>query len=109
MRILQVIDYPALHVDVDRQRAAQAGLTQRDVANNLLVSLSSSALVSPSFWLNPKNSVNYTVVVQDAAAPRSPRSSDVLATPLTAAGSAVDRIDQRRAAVGVPRARRRSC
>src|SRR5207253_8039306 len=45
-------------------RAAQIGITQRDVANNLLVSLSSSSLVAPSFWINPKNNVNYFVVVQ---------------------------------------------
>src|SRR5207253_5938720 len=30
----------------------------------LLVSLSSSSLVAPSFWINPKNNVNYFVVVQ---------------------------------------------
>ncbi|HEY7375618.1 MAG TPA: efflux RND transporter permease subunit, partial [Polyangia bacterium] len=62
--IVQVIDYPALKVDVDRLRAAQAGIAQRDVANNLLVSLSSSGLVAPSFFLNPHNNVNYFVVVK---------------------------------------------
>ena len=66
-----MIDYPALKVDVDRLRAAQAGIAERDVANNLLVSLSSSALVAPSYFLNPHNNVNYTVVVK---------------TPLAAAG-----------------------
>jgi multidrug efflux pump subunit AcrB len=40
------------------------GITERDVANNLLVTLSSSSLVAPSFWINPKNYVNYPVVVQ---------------------------------------------
>jgi multidrug efflux pump subunit AcrB len=64
VRIPQVLAYPALRVDVDRARAAQIGVTERDVANNLLVSLSSSSLVAPSFWINPKNNVNYPVVVQ---------------------------------------------
>src|SRR5437016_13685457 len=64
VRIPQVLAHPALALDVDRARAAQIGITQRDVANNLLVSLSSSTLVAPSFWINPKNNVNYPVVVQ---------------------------------------------
>ncbi|CAK9249801.1 unnamed protein product [Sphagnum jensenii] len=62
--IKQVLDYPALNVNVDRVRAARLGLTQRDVANNLLITLSSSSTVSPSFFLNPINSVNYAVAVQ---------------------------------------------
>jgi multidrug efflux pump subunit AcrB len=64
VRIPQVLAHPALAVEVDRQRAAQIGITERDVANNLLVTLSSSALVAPSFWINPRNNVNYPVVVQ---------------------------------------------
>ncbi|MCA1827851.1 MAG: efflux RND transporter permease subunit [Myxococcales bacterium] len=64
VRIPQVLAHPALALEVDRQRAAQIGVTERDVANNLLVSLSSSSLVAPSFWINPKNNVNYFVVVQ---------------------------------------------
>ena len=62
--IKQVLDYPAMRVDVDRIRAAQLGLTQKDVANEVLISLSSSTMVSPSFYINPQNSVNYPVVVQ---------------------------------------------
>ena len=62
--IKQVLDYPSINIDVDRQRAAQLGLTQRDVATNMLVALSSSSLISPSFYINPQNSVNYPVVVQ---------------------------------------------
>ncbi len=64
VRIPQVLAYPALRLNVDRARAAQIGITERDVANNLLVSLSSSSLVAPSFWINPKNNVNYFVAVQ---------------------------------------------
>ncbi len=64
VHINQVLDYPVLQVDVDRTRAAQLGMSERDVANNALVSLSSSVLVAPSFFLNPANNVNYTVAVQ---------------------------------------------
>ena len=64
VHITQVLDYPTLKLDVDRLRAAQLGLTQRDVANDVLISLSSSSLVAPSYFLNPANNVNYTVVVK---------------------------------------------
>ncbi len=62
--IKQVLDYPTFNVDVDRVRASQLGLTQRDVANDVLISLSSSTMISPSFYISPTNSVNYNVVVQ---------------------------------------------
>ncbi len=61
--LVQVLDYPALQVDVDRLRAAKLGIAQRDVANNMLVELASSSLVAPNFFLNPQNGVNYNVAV----------------------------------------------
>lgn len=64
VRVPQVLDYPALRVNVDRARAIQVGLDEQQVANNLLVSLASSALVYPSYWLNPKDGVNYLVAAQ---------------------------------------------
>ncbi|HKS95206.1 MAG TPA: efflux RND transporter permease subunit [Terriglobia bacterium] len=64
VHVAQVLDYPALKVNVDRVRAAELGLSQRDVANTVLIALSSSSLVSPNFFLNPANNVNYTVAVQ---------------------------------------------
>ena len=80
--IKQVLDYPTFQVDVDRVRAAQLGLTQRDVANDVLISLSSSTMVGPSFFINPANSVNYNVVVQT---PYQKISSvdDLMNTPIT--------------------------
>jgi multidrug efflux pump subunit AcrB len=80
--IVQVVDYPALKVDVDRLRAAQAGIAERDVASNLLVSLSSSGLVAPSYFLNPHNNVNYTVVVKTPLKQLA-SVSQVMATPIT--------------------------
>lgn len=62
--LLQVPDQPQLTVDVDRTKALQIGMTQRDVANSVLISLSSSYQTAPNFWVNPKNGVNYNVAVQ---------------------------------------------
>ncbi|HEX4420020.1 MAG TPA: efflux RND transporter permease subunit, partial [Kofleriaceae bacterium] len=85
--IAQALDHPGLRVDVDRERAAEVGLTQRDVANSMLVSLSSSQLVSPSFWLSPETAVNYSVVVQTPLAHEASVNA-LLATPVSAgAGS----------------------
>jgi CzcA family heavy metal efflux pump len=64
LRIQQPFNQPKLHINVDRTKAMQAGFTQRDVAGNLLVSLSGSFQTSPSFWLDPKSGVSYTVVTQ---------------------------------------------
>ncbi|HXJ37776.1 MAG TPA: efflux RND transporter permease subunit, partial [Bryobacteraceae bacterium] len=63
-RINQQVNTPQLNIAVDRSKANQAGLTQRDVANSALISLSSSGQTSPNQWLNPVNGVNYQVAVQ---------------------------------------------
>src|SRR5438445_2798247 len=63
VHVQQMMDLPTLHLDVDRVRAQQVGISERDVAQNLLVSLSSSFQTTPSFWLNPKNGVTYNVNV----------------------------------------------
>jgi plasmid maintenance system antidote protein VapI len=60
----QVDNAPDLRIDVDRTMADQIGLTQKDVASDLLVSLSGSGQTSPNFWVNPKNGVNYSILVQ---------------------------------------------
>jgi CzcA family heavy metal efflux pump len=64
VHVQQALDEPTLHMDVDRTRAQSVGLQARDVAGNLLVSLSSSFQTSPAFWLDPKNGVSYNVAVQ---------------------------------------------
>ena len=64
--IRQDIDYPTVNVNVDRIKADEAGLTQRDVASSLLISLSSSGQVAPNQWLNPQNGVNYKRCRADA-------------------------------------------
>ena len=60
----QVIDAPQLFVDVDRTRASELGMTHRDVANSLLVSLSGSAQVFTNFWPEPATGLSYLVEVK---------------------------------------------
>jgi multidrug efflux pump subunit AcrB len=60
----QVVAAPRLHVDVDRLRAHEAGLTERDVAANLLLMVSSSTQVSPNFWIDPRSGFAYPVALQ---------------------------------------------
>jgi multidrug efflux pump subunit AcrB len=64
LRIQQVFNYPQINVEVDRTLAGEVGLTQRDVANSLLVTLSGSSQVQPNFWLNNENGVSYPIVAQ---------------------------------------------
>jgi multidrug efflux pump subunit AcrB len=59
-----MIDRADLHLNVDRIMASELGLTQQDVSGSVLVSLSSTTQVSPNFWVNPQNRVNYRVAVQ---------------------------------------------
>jgi multidrug efflux pump subunit AcrB len=64
VHIQQALDQPRLQFDIDRMRIQQVGLTERDVANNVLISLSSSFQTTPNFWLNPANGVSYSIAVQ---------------------------------------------
>ena len=78
----QVFNYPSLRMNVDRVRAAEVGINQKDVANSMLISLSSNSLFAPSFYLNPENNVNYSVVVKTPLAQLT-KVSDLLSTPIT--------------------------
>jgi multidrug efflux pump subunit AcrB len=84
----QIVDVPEFLFEVDRTRAGQLGLTQRDVANSLLVSLSSSTQVAPNFWIDPHNGVDYPVSVMTPQY-RVASSEELLHTPIhaTAKGS----------------------
>ena len=64
VHVHQVVDAPELRINVDRVKAGQIGLTQRDVANSMLISLSGSGQVAPNQWLNWQNGVNYQILVQ---------------------------------------------
>lgn len=84
VHLAQVVKQPSLKIDVDRTMAIQLGMTQRDIASDVLISMSSSAMVSPSFWLD-KRGVQYMVAVQT---PQSKINSfDALkSTPLSVPG-----------------------
>ncbi|MDQ5932728.1 MAG: hypothetical protein QG574_12, partial [Cyanobacteriota bacterium erpe_2018_sw_21hr_WHONDRS-SW48-000092_B_bin.40] len=60
----QVVNAPQFVWSVDRTRANQMGLTQRDISNSFLISLSSSFQTAPNFWLNTENGVNYNLAAQ---------------------------------------------
>jgi len=64
VHVHQEVNYPTVRVDVDRTKAEEVGLTQQNVANSVLISLSSSGQVAPNQWLNPQNGVNYQLVAQ---------------------------------------------
>src|SRR5882762_2835271 len=87
VHIKQAIRYPALRINVDRERAAELGLTEQSVANSMLISLSSSALIAPSYFLNPVNNVNYIVAVR-IPPERFDSVNALMNTPLSLPGSA---------------------
>ncbi len=64
VHVQQILDAPRIMIDTDRALAQQVGLTQRDVANSLLLSLTGSGATTTNFWLNYRNGVSYQVVVQ---------------------------------------------
>ncbi len=91
VHVQQVLNLPTLKMDIDRTRAAQVGMSSRDVAQSVLITLSGSAQTTPSYWLNPKNGVTYSVAVQ-APQYRVTSLQDLMNTPVnnaTAPGSQI--------------------
>jgi CzcA family heavy metal efflux pump len=64
LRIQQALNLPQLNVTVDRTRASLVGLTTQDVASNLLTALAGSSQVSPTFWVDPKTGISYSIATQ---------------------------------------------
>jgi multidrug efflux pump subunit AcrB len=62
--IPQDIDYPSLRLDIDRERASELGLDQREVVNNVITALTSNQMIAPSFWVDPKSGNDYMLTVQ---------------------------------------------
>ena len=62
--IPQDIDYPALQLNIDRTRAAEMGLSQKEVVDNVITALTSNMMIAPSYWVDPKNGNNYMLTVQ---------------------------------------------
>jgi multidrug efflux pump subunit AcrB len=83
--VFQVPDAPALSIDVDRTLAQQVGLSEDQIAKNILVTANSSAQTVPNFWIDPKNSVSYPLVVQMPTY-RLNSTQDLATVPISAAG-----------------------
>lgn len=64
LRIQQPFDQPYLHLRIERTKAQELGFSAHDIAQNLLVSLSGSFQTSPTFWVDPKNGVSYSIATQ---------------------------------------------
>jgi multidrug efflux pump subunit AcrB len=86
VHVQQLMSEPTLYMNVDRTRVAQVGLSARDVANGVLLSLSGSSQTAPNFWLNPTNGVTYPLAVQT---PQYHMNSleDLMNTPITGANT----------------------
>ncbi len=85
VHVQQIMNYPEFFFTVDRDRATELGLQQRDVANQLTISLSSSGQTAPNFWLDPRNGVSYSVQVMTPQYKVS-NMEDLQTTPVAANG-----------------------
>ena len=88
VHIHQVVDQPEIRLSVDRVKAGQLGLTQRDVTGNMLISLSGNGTIAPNYWVGP-NGVNYNVGVQTPQYKINTLDA-LLRTPVSAASSVVN-------------------
>src|SRR6266566_5261338 len=86
VHVQQAFDDPTLHMEIDRTRAQSVGLQARDIAQNLLVSLSSSFQTAPVLWMDPKNGATYQVAVQTPQY-RVDSMQALANTPVTGAGA----------------------
>ena len=62
--IPQDIDYPALELDVDREKAGLLGLSQKEIVDNVITALTSNAMIAPNYWIDPKSGNPYLLTVQ---------------------------------------------
>ena len=83
VHVQQLLSQPTLHMDIDRSRVTQVGLSARDVAQSALISLSGSFQTAPNFWLNPQNKVTYQIAVQ-APQYRITTINDLMSIPIIA-------------------------
>jgi HAE1 family hydrophobic/amphiphilic exporter-1 len=60
----QDVDYPALQLDIDRQRASELGLSSKEVVGNVITALTSDQMIAPSYWVDPKSGNDYLLTVQ---------------------------------------------
>jgi hydrophobic/amphiphilic exporter-1 (mainly G- bacteria), HAE1 family len=60
----QDVDYPALRIDIDRERASELGLSAKELVDSLITALTSNGMIAPSYWIDPKTGNNYLLTVQ---------------------------------------------
>jgi multidrug efflux pump subunit AcrB len=89
VHVHQVVDQPEIRLNVDRIKAAQLGMTERDVTSNMLISLSGNGTVAPNFWVNWNNGVSYNVGVQTPQY-RVDSLDSLLRTPISVATDVVN-------------------
>ncbi|HVI09897.1 MAG TPA: efflux RND transporter permease subunit [Candidatus Binatia bacterium] len=82
LRVQQPFDEPYLHLKIERTKAQELGFSAHDIAQNLLVSLSGSFQTSPTFWVDPKNGVSYSIATQTPQY-RADTLQDLVNTPVT--------------------------
>lgn len=88
VRVHQAFDYPEIKVDVNRTNAQRLGLQQKDVATNMLVSLSGSFQTNPTFWMDPRTGIQYNIAVQTPQF-RMQSIDDLATLPITSAAGSV--------------------
>ena len=64
MLVPQDMDYPALKLDIDRERASELGLSAKEVVGNVITALTSDGMIAPSYWVDPKTGNDYLLTVQ---------------------------------------------
>jgi len=84
LRVQQQFDQPYLHMSIERTKAQQLGFSAHDIAQNLLVSLSGSFQTSPTYWLDPRSGVSYSIATQTPQY-RTDSLQDLVNTPVTGA------------------------
>jgi hydrophobic/amphiphilic exporter-1 (mainly G- bacteria), HAE1 family len=60
----QDVDYPALKIDIDRERASELGISAKEVVDSLITALTSNGMIAPTYWIDPKTGNNYLLTVQ---------------------------------------------
>jgi len=88
VHVQQMLSLPTIHLEMDRTRIGEIGLSAQNVAQSVLISLSGSSQTTPDYWLNPNNGVTYPVAIQT---PQYHMTSlqDLMNTPVTGAGGQV--------------------
>jgi multidrug efflux pump subunit AcrB len=84
VHVQQMMSLPTIHLDMERTRINQVGLTAQNVAQSVLITLSGSFQTAPNFWLNPKNGVTYPIAIQTPQY-RMTSLQDLMNTPVTGA------------------------